>query len=85
VKYIEASQSAMGIPTIELTRRNLEILLRKLDDPISARTISKDGHAIHAVEEHDGWAVVAVDNDEHYAKEGRLAGEMYMPSTGETV
>ena len=28
------------IPTIELTRRNLEVLLLKLDDPLSARTLS---------------------------------------------
>ena len=42
--------------TIELTRRNLVILLAKLDDPNSFRTLSKDG-----------WAVKAVEDDEHYS------------------
>ncbi len=57
---------------IELTRRNLEILLAKLDDPLSARTIA-DGTT--------GFRITAVENDAHYAT--RPAGEMYMPSIGE--
>ena len=72
MKFIEAAQSTTGLPTIELTRRNLEILLAKLDDPLSNRTISKSGHAVHAVE-----------NDAHYAD--REPGAMYLPSTGETL
>lgn len=65
------------IPTegrIELTRRNLEILLAKLDDPASVRTIL-DGTT--------GFAVTAVENDVHYAD--RAPGEMYMPSTREVL
>lgn len=59
---------------IELTRRNLEILLLKLDDPASAREI-RDGET--------GFAVKAVENDEHYAD--RAPGEMYMPTSGRTL
>jgi hypothetical protein len=43
--------------TIELTRRNLEVLLAKLDDPGSARTIIDPDGVI---------AVRAVENEEHY-------------------
>lgn len=94
MKFVEAEESVTGLPTIELTRRNLEILLAKLVDPLSQRTIVKDGYAVHAVENlpdpyltliADGHAVTAVGNDEHYAKEGRPPGEMFMPSTGETI
>lgn len=59
---------------VELTRRNLEILLLKLDDPASAREI-RDGET--------GFAVRAVENEEHYRD--RAPGEMFMPSTGETL
>lgn len=62
------------IPTVELTRRNLEVLLAKLDDPKSARTLI-DGESLIAVR--------AVENDEHYKT--RRPGEVYMPSTGETL
>ena len=42
---------------IELTRRNLEVLLAKLDDPNSVRMIGDpDGHVL----------VRAVENSEHY-------------------
>jgi hypothetical protein len=63
---------------VELSRRNLEMLLAKLDDPASVRTIhqvSEDGQ-IHVF-------VRAVENQEHY--ENRDPGPMYMPSTGEVV
>ena len=60
------------MPTIELTRRNLEILLLKLDDPLSRRTIQRDG-----------YAVTAVEDETHY--HNRAPGEMYMPSTGQTL
>lgn len=50
---------------VELTRRNLEVLLAKLDMPGSARTIVKDGFSVRAVE-----------NDDHYAAEGREPGPM---------
>lgn len=59
---------------LELTRRNLETLLAKLDDPLSARTL---------LEGETGFAVTAVENDEHYAN--RAPGTVYMPSSGETL
>lgn len=46
-----------GYSTLELTRRNLEGLLAKLDDPHSLRTLIAPEGTI---------AVVAVENDEHY-------------------
>lgn len=48
---------------VELSRRNLEVLLAKLDMPDSHRTIEKDG-----------VYVTAVENVEHYAD--REPGEM---------
>lgn len=56
---------------IELTRRNLEALLAKLDDPASARTLL-DGET--------GFAVTAVENEEHYSD--RPPGAVYMPTSG---
>jgi hypothetical protein len=35
---------------VELTRRNLEVLLAKLDMPDSARTIERQGISVRAVE-----------------------------------
>jgi hypothetical protein len=70
VKYLEAPGEP-SIPCLELTRRNLEALLAKLDDPSSARTlIDPDGKI----------AVRAVENEEHYSN--RAPGEVYMPSSG---
>lgn len=69
MKYIEGNGS---LPILELTRRNLQTLLDKLDDPLSARTL-KDG---------DGRILVrAVEDEAHYRD--RPPGEVYMPSTGE--
>ncbi len=62
------------IPTIELTRRNLEVLLAKLDDPKSERTLIDGEHLV---------AVRAVENDAHYKT--RRPGRVYMPSTEETL
>lgn len=60
---------------LELTRRNLQALLDKLDDPISARTLTKT--------DEGGFIIVrAVEDDEHYSD--RAPGAVYMPSTGET-
>ena len=61
---------------LELTRRNLRALLAKLDDPKSARSLSK-------VQEGGGGVLVvtAVEDSEHYSD--REPGEVYMPSTGE--
>jgi hypothetical protein len=112
MKYVPAEESPYALPTIELTRRNLEILLAKLDDHASARTIIKDGWAITAVEDPvrkvtpeefiaikaadaglpplhaasligDRHVVKAVENDEHYSD--RPPGEMFMPTSGETL
>jgi len=60
------------IPVVELTRRNLEVLLAKLDDPLSARTL---------IDGEDQIAVRAVENDAHYKT--RPPGVVYMPSTKE--
>lgn len=57
---------------LELTRRNLETLLAKLDDPLSVRTL---------VDPDDFIEVMAVENDAHYKT--RPPGEVYMPTTGE--
>lgn len=59
---------------IELTRRNLEVLLAKLDDPASACTIA-DGTT--------GFRITAVENEKHYAN--RSPGAMLLPSTGEWI
>jgi len=71
-----------ALPMIELTRRNLETLLEKLDDPKSQRTISQEGPGWPPYP-WNGFAVRAVENDEHYAAEDRQPGTMYMPTTGE--
>lgn len=63
-----------GVPTIELSRRNLEILLAKLDDPNSVRTLMDPERQIF---------VKAVENADHYKTRG--PGPMYMPSTGEIL
>jgi hypothetical protein len=57
VKFIPADVSGC-LPTLELTRRNLEGLLAKLDDPDSQRTLIDGPHTI---------AVVAVENAAHYS------------------
>lgn len=61
MKYVDGHP----IPVLELTRRNLTVLLAKLDDPNSKRSIvDPDGHIM----------VRAVEDAEHYAT--RLPGEM---------
>lgn len=69
MKYT-SEPNAFGVPTVELTRRNLTALLDKLDDPLSNRMLI-----------NDGIAVAAVEDEEHYAD--RAPGVVYMPSTGE--
>lgn len=66
MKFIE------GRHTVELTRRNLETLLAKLDDPLSARTL---------IDPDEKIAVLAVEDDAHYSS--RRPGAVYMPTTGE--
>lgn len=58
--------------TLELTRRNLEALLDKLDDPRSSRTLIDPQGLIR---------VVAVENDAHYSD--RPPGAVYMPTRDE--
>lgn len=78
MKYIPGDPDAWNfidsIPCVELTRRNLEVLLEKLDDPLSARTLIDRSYQIR---------VRAVENEVHYAD--RAPGEMYMPSKREYV
>jgi hypothetical protein len=62
---------------LELSRRNLEVLLAKLGDPISARTLIK------VSEEGDVVEVVAVENADHYSD--RPPGVMFMPTSGEML
>lgn len=69
MKYIP---DAEPWPVVELTRRNLQALLDKLDDPASARTLLDPDHQI---------MVRAVEDDIHY--HDRPPGDIYMPSTGE--
>lgn len=71
MKYIEAVDNQVDLPMVELTRRNLEILLLKLDDPRSLCTLIDPDHRI---------AVRAVQNDAHYKAENRVCGAMYMPT-----
>lgn len=69
MKYIDSPI----LPIVELTRRNLQALLDKLDDPLSARTLIDGDRQI---------MVRAVEDPEHYKT--RPPGEIYMPTTGET-
>lgn len=65
------------LPVLELSRRNLEALLAKLDDPASARTLLSPGGPGDPV-----IAVRAVEDAEHYSD--RAPGAVYMPTSGET-
>ena len=74
VKFIP-TEGGGGV--LELTRRNLQALLDKLDDHASVRTLAK-------VQEGGGGVILvrAVEDAEHYSD--RPPGAVYMPSTGET-
>lgn len=74
MKYIEGFAENNQGATLELTRRNLEILLAKLDDPLSGTTLLTPCGKM--------W-VKAVENDEHYSD--REPGEMYIPSADVTI
>lgn len=76
MKYVTPREG--NYARVELSRRNLEALLAKLDDPSSARTLMKQEN------EEDGneWIeVVAVEDEAHY--KDRPAGTVYMPTSGE--
>ena len=68
MKYISTGDT--GLPTVELTRRNLVGLLAKLDGnpPGSACTLIDPDRVV---------AVKAVEDAEHYAAEGRAPGPMH--------
>lgn len=75
MKYISGNPAR-----IELTRRNLQTLLDKLDDPNSLRTLQKQEERGTG----DAWIIVtAVEDDEHYQSRGYGAGTVYMPTSGE--
>lgn len=61
-------------PMVELTRRNLNVLLDKLNDPGSTRIL---GSPIEFAGQPTIY-VKAVEDDEHYAN--RAPGEVYMPN-----
>lgn len=58
MKYIERNHGVTPRREIELTRRNLSVLLAKLDDPNSLRTI---------IDPEGQIAVRAVEDEEHYS------------------
>ena len=72
MRYIPADDD-VPIPILELSRRNLQALLDKLDDPASVRIL---------IDPDEQIAVRAVEDSEHYKT--RHPGVVYMPSTGET-
>jgi len=73
MKFEQAPENPWRVPLrLQLTRRNLETLLAKLDDPASNRTLIDPDNQI---------LVMAVEDDEHYKT--RAPGSVYMPSTGE--
>lgn len=72
MKYIDNDGDDGDYPVVELTRRNLETLLAKLDDPASRVTL---------IDPYDRIAVRGVENDAHYSD--RSPGIVYMPTAGE--
>lgn len=56
MKYVP--RGFAGLPTVELTRRNLRALLAKLDESDSTHTL---------IDPKQQVAVTAVEDDEHYA------------------
>jgi hypothetical protein len=58
-----------GTARLEVTRRNLETLLGKLDDPVSERALIDSDNQI---------IVIAVENEAHYSD--RAPGEVAMPT-----
>lgn len=59
-------------PVLELSRRNINTLLAKLNDPFSARMLGSPGRY-----DEPSIMVKAVEDSEHYSD--RPAGEVYMP------
>ena len=69
MRYIPNSGTPSSPPVLELSRRNLETLLTKLDDPDSLRTLLSPGKYGEAY-----IIVRAVENEEHYSD--RAPGEV---------
>lgn len=68
MKYIHDSDP----PVLELSRRNINTLLAKLNDPFSARMLGSPGRI-----DEPHIMVKAVEDSEHYSD--RAPGEVYMP------
>jgi hypothetical protein len=68
MKYIPHEEQH-GMPQVELTERNLCVLLAKLKDPLSNRTLMDPDNQI---------TVKAVPDEEHYGD--RSPGLVYMPT-----
>ena len=68
MKYIHDSDP----PVLELSRRNINTLLAKLNDPFSARMLGSPGRI-----DEPHIMVKAVEDSEHYSD--RAPGEIYMP------
>lgn len=77
MKFIPAAEGQV-LHRLELTRRNLEVLLAKLDDPLSQRQILDDVPVgiVAAVEDHQCLEVIPVENEAHY--HDREPGPMYI-------
>lgn len=73
MKFI-ACDEELGMPVVELTRRNLTVLLGKLADAASKATIVKQSAMI---------GVRAVEDEEHYFD--REPGPMHMPLRDELI
>lgn len=85
MKFIPGDLDKGQMHRLELTRRNLQVLLAKLDDPLSARQLV-DGDwymIVQAVEGEEVVGVMAVEDQQHYAD--RAPGPVFMPSTGEVL
>lgn len=69
-----------GLHRLELTRRNLQTLLDKLDDPLSKRTLVDRDWQITVIAT-EAIIVEAVEDAEHYSD--RPPGTVYMPTKDE--
>lgn len=69
-----------GVWVLEMTRRNLQALLDKLDDPQSARSLGKTSEDLGSY-----VLVTAVEDEEHYADRPpgqKISHYRYSPELG---
>lgn len=66
MKWIEAKDHWM--PRLELTRRNLTILLEKLDDPLSGKRLICPGNCVEVVAVEDGGMKWVAGNGRKYGR-----------------